>query len=139
MVVISDIDDDPLIHRHLPSRGLRGELIMCCHCCAVHCRVSAQKVITMGSPGLSCRSLLTRGLARQGGSRSCSCSKNTSNHHASRRLPTLKLSRRSETRYVQRLTYLQTMRDATMVEGEQNPASDRLRNLHAGRPWSISL
>lgn len=48
MVVISDIDDDPLIHRHLPSRVLRGELIMCCHCCAVHCRVSAQKVITTG-------------------------------------------------------------------------------------------
>lgn len=29
MVVISDIDGDPLIYRQV----LRGELTMCCHCC----------------------------------------------------------------------------------------------------------
>lgn len=81
MVVISDIDDDPLIYRLGFAWRADNVLSMCCHC-----SVSAQKVLATGSPFLS-----------------GACSKNTSNHHGSLRFAELNC-RLSETRYVQRLS-----------------------------------
>jgi hypothetical protein len=115
MVVISDIDDDPLIYRLGFAWRADNVLSLLCRSPEVHeqpepeiilptpCSVSAQKVLATGSPSLSCGSLLIRGLARQGGSQICSCSKNTSNHHGSLRFAELNC-RLSETRYVQWLS-----------------------------------